>query len=83
MTAIAGTASATTPDANLAPAEGHGGGRGAYTIRNYAPPGSGTSTTLAPASVGTAGSGAPHANLQPTVVMTWCIALAGIFPPRG
>ena len=39
-----------------------------------------TQTTLQPATVGNAGGGQPHANLQPYLVLNFCIALAGIFP---
>jgi microcystin-dependent protein len=30
-----------------------------------------------------AGGGQPHNNLQPYLVLNYCIALTGIFPPRG
>jgi microcystin-dependent protein len=33
--------------------------------------------------VGSAGGGQPHANLQPYLVLNFCIALAGIFPSRN
>ena len=42
-----------------------------------------TQTTLQPATVGSAGGGQPHANLQPYLVLNFCIALAGIFPSRN
>jgi microcystin-dependent protein len=42
-----------------------------------------TQTTLQPATVGNAGGGQPHANLQPYLVLNFCIALAGIFPSRN
>lgn len=29
------------------------------------------------------GGGQPHNNLQPTLALNYCIALQGIFPPRG
>jgi microcystin-dependent protein len=40
-------------------------------------------TTLTPATVGTAGGGQPHNNLQPYLVLNFCIALSGIFPSRS
>ena len=40
-------------------------------------------TELAPASVGTTGGSQPHSNLQPYLVINWCIALTGIFPSRN
>jgi microcystin-dependent protein len=35
----------------------------------------------APAAIGPAGSDFPHNNMPPTVVLNYCIALQGIFPP--
>jgi microcystin-dependent protein len=81
MNVTAASATTSTPGANLAPARGHGQGRGAYKIRTYAP--SGTLTTMAPGSIGPNGSGAAHNNVQPSLVMNWCIALVGIFPTRN
>jgi len=44
----------------------------------------GTTTDLqmSAAMIGGGGSGQPHENLQPYLVLNWCIALVGIFPPR-
>jgi microcystin-dependent protein len=81
MTALAHNATATAPSAGEYPAEGHGQGRGSYKIRTFAP--SGTLTTLAPQTVAPANGDAAHNNIQPSLVMTWCIALAGIFPARN
>jgi len=39
-------------------------------------------TGLVPASVGPAGSGQPHNNVQPSLVLRYCIAINGIFPSR-
>jgi microcystin-dependent protein len=41
---------------------------------------SGTPVTLAPASIGTTGSGQPVTNLPPQLGMRYCIALQGLFP---
>ena len=38
---------------------------------------------LNPLAVGVAGGSQPHNNMQPYMVMNYCIALQGIFPPRG
>jgi microcystin-dependent protein len=38
---------------------------------------------LNPSTVGTYGQGQPHNNLQPYLVLSWCIALTGIFPSRN
>ena len=40
-------------------------------------------TTLAPESLAPAGGSLPHNNNQPTLVINFCIALQGIFPPRS
>ena len=44
----------------------------------------GTTADLAmsAAMIGGGGSAQPHDNMQPYVVLNWCIAAAGIFPPR-
>ena len=39
-------------------------------------------TTLNPATVTTTGGSQPHTNLQPYMVLCWCIALQGIFPSQ-
>jgi len=41
----------------------------------------GNLTALAP-SVGSTGGGQPHTNVQPCLVLNFCIALQGIFPSR-
>jgi microcystin-dependent protein len=38
---------------------------------------------LNPSTVGTYGQSVPHTNLQPYLVLSWCIALTGIFPARN
>ena len=37
---------------------------------------------MAPQSLGIAGAGEPHDNISPVLVMNFCIAIQGIFPPR-
>lgn len=39
-------------------------------------------TVLHAGAVGQAGGGQPHNNVQPTVAVSFCIALTGIYPPR-
>lgn len=39
--------------------------------------------SLAPGAVHTTGSSQPHDNVQPSLVVNFCIALAGIFPSRN
>src|SRR5262249_2516880 len=38
---------------------------------------------MAPAALAPAGGDAPHNNLQPYLTLSFCIALQGVFPPRG
>jgi microcystin-dependent protein len=40
-------------------------------------------TPLAATSVATAGASLPHNNIQPSLVLRYCIAMQGIFPTRG
>jgi microcystin-dependent protein len=40
-------------------------------------------TKLNPETIGITGGGAPHNNVMPTLPLNFCIALKGIFPPRG
>lgn len=40
-------------------------------------------TTLAPTSITNAGGSQPHPNMQPYAVISFCIALQGIFPSRN
>jgi len=40
-------------------------------------------TTLQPATVTNVGGSQPHTNVQPYLVLNWCIALIGIFPSRN
>ena len=46
-------------------------------------PNSGSTTTMAPESLSISGGSMPHNNMQPSLVFCFCIALQGIFPPRG
>jgi microcystin-dependent protein len=39
-------------------------------------------TALTPASVGTAGGSLPHNNIQPSLVLRYCIAVSGVYPAR-
>jgi microcystin-dependent protein len=40
-------------------------------------------TTLHPATVTNTGGSQPHNNLQPYIVLNWCVALQGIFPSQN
>jgi microcystin-dependent protein len=39
--------------------------------------------TLAGGSIGPLNGGQPHPNMQPYLVLNYCIALAGIYPSRN
>jgi microcystin-dependent protein len=82
LPASASSASVTTPAAAVVPAEGHGAGRGgSFNVNTYTTQAPGT--TLEPGTVTATGSGQPHNNMQPSLVINWCIALQGIFPSRN
>ena len=49
-------------------------------LRRYST--AGASTALSPSSIGPTGQGQAHNNLQPYLVLNYCIALQGIYPPR-
>jgi microcystin-dependent protein len=59
-----------------------GGGRGGGNQGDIYNPGT-VDTALAPTSIGVAGGSQPHNNIQPTLVLRYCIALQGVFPSRG
>lgn len=48
----------------------------------YAQSGAGNAILLNPATFSTVGGSAGHNNMQPFLVMNFCIATTGIFPPR-
>ena len=54
-------------------------GRGSLACYHEAPP-TGALNAIA---LTTSGGGLPHNNLQPYLVLNFCIALQGIFPPRS
>ncbi len=43
----------------------------------------GTSVPMAQQAIGIAGTGQPHNNLQPYLVVSFIIALTGVYPPRS
>jgi microcystin-dependent protein len=50
-------------------------------IGQYAPA-SGPSAPLSSSALAPAGGGLPHNNMQPYLTFNFCIALAGVYPPR-
>lgn len=73
--ASADLASATTPAGNVPGAKPRGGVDAYAAATNLTP--------LAAGGVATAGSSQAHSNLQPSLVVNFCIALFGIFPSRS
>lgn len=55
---------------------------GGAVADRYGSSGAGSLVTLSPATVGSAGGGQAHTNMQPYAALQWCICLAGIFPSR-
>ena len=47
------------------------------------PAGAAAPQALADAAVGLSGGGLPHNNMMPSLTLNFCIAMQGIFPPRG
>ncbi len=58
-----------------------GGNVLAQTSQMYGPPQQ--LTTLDPSTNGPAGGSQPHANMQPYLTLSFCIALQGIFPSQN
>jgi microcystin-dependent protein len=50
---------------------------------NLYKPGPGTTGNMAFETIATAGSSLPHNNMQPYLVLNFCIAMQGVFPPRS
>lgn len=50
------------------------------SVNVYGPPGN--PQTLSPQAIGMAGGQQGHNNMQPYIVVNFCIALEGVFPPR-
>jgi microcystin-dependent protein len=70
-------ASTNNPSGQVLAKALHSGAQG--KIYNPATP----DTPLAATSVGTAGSSLPHNNIQPSLVLRYCISMQGVFPTRG
>jgi microcystin-dependent protein len=70
-------AALTTPAGNFPAAN--------RNVTAYTAPGTGgiQQVTMSPFAVGVGGNGQPHNNQQPFLVVTFIIALQGVFPPRG
>jgi microcystin-dependent protein len=59
-------------------------GKGTPTVVNlYSAKGANATTGLARTAISVVGGGQPHNNLMPYLVLNFCIAMQGIFPPRS
>lgn len=82
VTALSGTkANAATSKSGL-PATVNVAAASTITVPIYGVMGKGQITTLNPGTLSSTGGGGPHNNVQPFLVMNFCIATTGIFPPR-
>jgi microcystin-dependent protein len=77
------------PHALMAEAQLQGNKSGPSSTTSYAKTKSGTpyqaanNAAMAPTAIGFSGSNQPHNNMMPYLTLNFCIALQGIFPPRG
>ena len=55
---------------------------GSNAARRYAPAATNPDVTMNILSIAPAGGDSPHNNLSPYLVLNFCIALQGLFPPR-
>ncbi|HXC54204.1 MAG TPA: tail fiber protein [Rhizomicrobium sp.] len=78
---------ATNTPANIAGDGAHilaiGGSGNPVTAHNAYIAGTGPNVSLNPAAVGMAGGNQPHNNLQPLLVLNYCIATTGYYPARN
>ncbi|MFG6460230.1 phage tail protein [Roseateles sp. DXS20W] len=74
LVATSELANASVPGDAVPAAKGRGG------IDHYAPAGS--AATMDPGTIAANAGGQPHPNMQPFQVLSWAIALVGIFPSR-
>lgn len=73
---------ATSATADKRPPTAHSFGTDTSTTTNFFAASQST-VALSPQSVGPAGANIPHENMQPYLVMNYCIAITGIYPSRN
>jgi len=61
----------------------HNGSKTVFNDCNYLLPNGSTNVVMSPACTSVYGSGQPHDNMQPYLTLNFCIAMQGVFPPRG
>jgi len=71
---------ATPEDANQAGPGGNAFSKASVNIFNQD---SGSSSNLTTQALGSTGGNVPHENMQPSLVLNYCIAMDGIFPTRS
>lgn len=69
------------PAANYLAKSTEQGARGRQALNTYCP--AGAMTPMSASAVQITGGGLAHENMQPFLAINMCIALQGIFPPRG
>jgi microcystin-dependent protein len=74
--AAAQLATSAVPSASVAPARSRG-------MNLYQSNVTQNLVQMAPQTIGPAGGGLPHNNMMPFLTFYFCIALQGVFPPRG
>lgn len=52
-------------------------------VVQYMQTGASPSAPMSPMALGVSGGSAPHENRQPFLVLNYCIALVGVYPPRN
>lgn len=76
------TVASTRTSANNQLAKSSAGGKQGSFSGNYLS-GSNPQTACGPFAIGFTGGSLPHENMQPYLTLNFCIALQGVFPPRG
>lgn len=74
---------ATTQAANQATPIGNSLAKTTGTFSPYLPPAGAPLANMSPNALPPAGGDQPHNNLMPYLTFYFCIALQGVFPPRG
>jgi microcystin-dependent protein len=82
--AVQATAANATTDTPAGTVLGRGnfgfqGNTGQVALYSNDPP----NTNMAPQAMSVAGGNLPHNNMQPYLTLNFCIAMQGVFPPRG
>ncbi len=81
VNAVTGSAGASDPHNALLGTDSPIAKGGSIAQTNYST--ATANTTMNPTMVGVAGGNVPHNNLQPLLVVNFCIAFVGIFPSRN